>query len=164
MNFSRLDSAIALAKRESAALAAIDPWLQSSVAGYLVVDIISEFEQRLEAMFALRAKKFGDVPTANYVANLIHRTFRSPDIGKINGALKRHDAALLNAFEAKLAGTQWETAMTNLMSNRHYYVHKTGSATMTISEVGQAYQDAAKLFDALADVLGLTAADCVQFT
>ena len=164
MRFSRLDTAIALAKKETAALAAIDSRLQSFVVGYLVVDVVSEFEQRLEAMFVLRAKKLGDIPNANFVAKTLDRKFRSPDVGKINEALKGHDAAFLVAFEAKLAGTRWKTAMDNLMANRHCYVHKSGTPTMTIGDVEQAYNDAVLLFDALAYALGLSAADCVDFT
>ena len=86
MQFSTLDTAIKLAKRESANLAAIDPRLQSFVAGYLVVEIISEFEQRIEAMFALRARKLGDAPNAKIydlnhaqlqAAIEIHRPYQS---------------------------------------------------------------------------------------
>ena len=164
MRFSRLDTAIALAKKEAAALTALDARLQSFVVGYLIVDIISEFELRLEAMFALRAKKLGDVPNANFVGKMLDRKFRSPDVGKINEALRNHDAAFLNAFDTKLAGTRWKTGMDNLMTNRHCYVHKSGTPTMTLQDVEQAYNDAVLLFDALAHALGLTAADCAHFT
>ncbi len=164
MLFLRLDTAVALAKKQAAALAAIDPRLQSFVVGYLVVDIISEFEQRLEAMFALRAKKVGDVPNANFVSKMLERKFRSPEVSKIYEALKNHDAAFLAVFQAKLAGSQWKTAMDNLMTNRHCYVHKAGTPTMTLQDVEQAYNDAVLLFDALADSLGLTTADCAHFT
>jgi hypothetical protein len=164
MRFVRLDTAIALAKGQAAALTAIDPRIQSFVVGYLVVDIVSEFEQRLEAMFVLRAKKLGDTPNANFVAKTLDRSFRSPDVGKINDALKKHDAAFLDAFDAKLAGTKWKIAMDNLMANRHCYVHKSGTPTMTINDVEQAYNDAVLLFDALAHALGLTPTDCAQFS
>ena len=164
MLFSRLDTAIALAKKESAALAAIDARLQSFVAGYLIVDIISEFEKRLEAIFALRAKKLGDVPNANFVAKMLDRKFRSPDFGKINGMLKDHDAAFLTAFEARLATSKCNSAMANLMLNRHYYVHKDGSPTMSLQDIEHEYKEAVKLFDALAHALGLAAADCAHFS
>ena len=164
MQFSKLDTAISLAKKESAALAAIDARLQSFVVGYLIVDIISEFEQRLEEMFVLRAKKLGDVPNANFVAKMLDRKFRSPDVSKINEALKNHDAALLTAFEQRLSGTKWNSSMANLMLNRHYYVHKAGSPTMSLQDVEQAYNEAVKLFDALAHALGLSAGDCAHLT
>jgi hypothetical protein len=164
MLFSILDTAIALAKKESATLAAIDARLQSFVAGYLIVDIISEFEKRLEAIFALRVKKLGDVPNANFVASLLDRKFRSPEVRKINEALRNHDASWLIAFDEKLAGTQAKTAMESLVQNRHYYVHKSGTATMSLQDVVQAYGEAVKLFDALAHALGLAAADCAHFT
>lgn len=164
MRFSRLDTAIGLAKKEAAALTALDARLQSFVVGYLVVDIVSEFEMRLEAMFALRARKLGDTPNANFVAKMLNRKFRSPDVGKINLVLQNHDRAFLKAFEAKLAGTRWKTGMENLMTNRHCYVHKTGTPTMTLQDVEQAYNDAVVLFGALASALGLTAADCAHFT
>lgn len=165
MRFSRIDSAITLAKKEAAALAAIDPRLQSFVVGYLVVDIVSEFEVRLEAMFALRARKLGDVPNANFVAKMLDRKFRSPDVGKINGFLRDHDGAWLTTFASQLAATTWQNAMASLMLNRHYFVHKSGSGpTMSLQDVDDAYNEAVKLFDALAVTLGLTAADCAHFT
>jgi len=162
MTFSRLDTAIALASKEAPTLVGIDARLQSFVAGYLIVDIISEFEQRLEAIFALRVKKLNDVPSSNFLCSLLDRKFRSPDMGKINTALRNHDASWLTAFDARLAGTQWKVAMDSLMQNRHYYVHKSGNATMSLPDVVQAYNEAVKLFDALAHVLGLSAADCAH--
>lgn len=164
MLFSSLDTAIALAKKESAALVTIDARLQSFVAGYLIVDIVSEFEKRLEAIFALRVKKLGDVPIANFLASLLDRKFRSPDVTKINDALRKHDPSWLIAFEGKLAGTRWKTAMDSLIQNRHYYVHKSGTATMSLDDVVQAYSEAVKLFDALTHALGLSAADCEHLT
>ena len=164
MQFARLDTAIALAKKESAALASIDPRLQSFVVGYLIVDIVSEFEQRLEAMFALRARKLGDTPNANFVATMLDRKFRSPDVGKIKDMLKNHDVSWLTAFLTALAGSRWDSSMANLMLNRHYYVHKSGSPTMNLPDVEQAYNEAVKLFDALAHALGLSTSDCAHFT
>jgi hypothetical protein len=164
MRFARLESAIALAKKEAPAIAAIDARLQSFIVGYLVVDIISEFEQRLEAMFVLRAKKLGDAPNTNFVANTLDRTFRSPDVRKIKDALRKHDAAFLTAFDARLAGTRWDIAIGSLMTNRHCYVHKNGVPNMTVGDVEQAYNDAVLLFDALSHALGLTAADCAHLS
>lgn len=164
MQFSVLDSAIDLAKKKAVDIDAIDSRLQSFVVGFLIVEIISTFEQRLEAMFVLRAKKLKDVPNANFVAKMLDRKFRSPDVHKINSMLRDHDPALLATFSAALAGTKWESSMNNLMLNRHFYVHKAGSATMTLREVEQAYTEAVKLFDAIARALGLTAADCAHFT
>lgn len=163
MQFSRLDTAIALAKKEATALTALDSRLQSFIVGYLVVDIVSEFELRLEAMFAKRAEKLGDVPNANFVGKMLDRKFRSPDVGKINDALRSHDVAFLTAFNTKLKGTRWETGMNNLMTNRHCYVHKSGIPKMTLQDVEQAYNDAVVLFDALAHALGLTSDDCADF-
>src|SRR5437868_9274332 len=160
MRFIRLDTSIALAKKESARISALDPMLEAFIVGYLVVDIISEFEQRLEAMFALRAKKLGDAPNANFVGKMLDRKFRSPDVGKINEMLRNHDLAFLTTFDARLAGTRWKTAMDNLMTNRHCYVHKEGIPTMTLLEVEQAYNDAVLLFDALAHAIGLKPAEC----
>jgi len=165
MRFSRLDTAIALAKKEAAALAAIDPRLQSFVVGYLVVDIVSEFEVRLETMFSLRAKKLGDIPNANFIAKILDRKFRSPDVGKINQFLRDHDDAWLRAFENLLTATKWQSAMANLMLNRHYFVHKSGNGpTMSLQDVENAYNEAVQLFTALATTLGLSAADCAQLT
>lgn len=164
MLFSRLETAITLAKRESAALAGIDARLQSFVAGYLIVEIISEFEKRLEAIFALRVKKLGDVQNLNFVTGLLEGKFRSPDVGKINSALRNHDASWVAEFDKELASTQWKTAMDNLMRNRQYYVHKSGNPTMSLQDVVQAYGEAVKLFDALAHVLELSATDCAHLT
>lgn len=164
MRFLRLDAALALAKHQAAALTALDARLQSFVVGYLIVDIISEFEVRLEALFALRATKLGDAPNANFVSKMLDRKFRSPDVGKIKDQLKNHDPSFLKSFDTRLAGTRWKTGMDNLMTNRHCYVHKSGTPTMTLMDVEQAYNDAVLLFDALAHALGLSAADCAHFT
>jgi hypothetical protein len=165
MRFARIDTAIALAKKHSAAVMGIDARLHAFIVGHLVVEVVSEFEQRLEAMFVLRARKLGDPPNTNFVSKMLDRRFRSPDVGKINAMLKDHDAAFLTGFANQLAKTKWDSAMSNLMINRHYYVHKEGAApTMSLHDVAEAYDEAVKLFDAMAHALGLTAADCAHFT
>lgn len=165
MVFSRIDNAIALVKKSATSAPAIDPQLQSFLVGYLVVDIISEFEQRLEAMFCMRATKLGDKPNANFVANMLDRKFRSPSVGKINEMLRDHDDSILLAFSSRLAGIKWDSSMANLMLGRHYYVHKEGgSPAMTLMDVERAYNEAVKLFDAIAYALGLTTKDCAAFT
>lgn len=162
MVFSRIDNSIALVKKHALS---VDPQLESFLVGYLIVDIISEFEQRLEAMFTLRAKKLGDKPNANFVAKMLDRKFRSPDVSKINSILRDHDQALLTLFASRLSGTKWESSMGNLMVGRHYYVHKSGaSPMMTLADVESSYREAVKLFDAVSHALGLTAADCAAFT
>lgn len=164
MKFARIETAIALAKKETLAIAAIDPQLNSFVVGYLIVDVISEFEQRLEAMFVLRARKLNDGPNTNFVTSSMARRLQSPAATKIHEMLKAHHIDFYNTFATQLAPSKYMVSLSNLLTARQYFAHKQGSPPpMTLQDVEKDYLEAVKMFDALAVALGLTPADCAHF-
>jgi hypothetical protein len=164
VKFSRIERAMLLAQRHVVMLTSADPQLQAFVVGYLVLEIVSEFEQRIEQMFLLRAKKAGDVPVANFAEKMLGMKFRTPNLGKIKEVLRAFDPAMDTSFDAALAGTQCKIALDNLIKNRHYYVHKSGSATMGLTDVQGNYTEAVKLFEALGRALGLSPSEMASFT
>jgi hypothetical protein len=164
MNFARIDTAINLADKQMGELTKIDPQLQAFVVGYLVLEIVSEFETRIEQMFVIRAKKTKDTPVSNFVGKMLDTRFRRPAVGKIKEFLGHFDTAMRICLETEMKGTQIESSMDSLLTNRDYYVHKEGNATLGFQGVKDAYVDAVKLFDCLAKALGLSATDLAHLT
>jgi len=164
MNFARIDAALNLADKQMGELTKIDPQLQAFVVGYLVLEIVSEFEMRIEQMFVIRAKKTKDIPVSNFVGKMLDTKFRRPAIGKIKEFLGHFDAGMRKCLETAMTGTRIESSMANLLTNRDYYVHKGGNPTLGFQGVKEAYKDAVQLFDCLAKALGLSQADLAHFT
>ena len=91
------------------------PELESRLVAGLVLLIVSEYEEMIEATFVRRAEQCRDVALVNYVRAMVARRFRSPDIGKITETLgyfggdykKRFSEAVLN----KTAQAAWYNIM-----------------------------------------------------
>jgi hypothetical protein len=164
MKFARIETAIDLADRQMGELTKIDPQLQAFVVGYLVLEVVSEFETRIEQMFVIRARKTKDEPVSNFVGKMLDTKFRSPRIGKVTEFLGFFDPAMKTSLSTAINGTRIASSMNNLITNRDYYVHKKGDPTLGFEGLKDAYRDAVQLFDYLATALGLSPADVAQFT
>ncbi len=129
--------------------------VEAGLVAYLVVLIVSEYESYLEAAFADRAAKCGDPHVSNYVRNELARTFRSPDLGKLNKTLGSFGQDYLTAFKAQVENTRQHASWDNIMRARHYYVHRQGASNITFRELKTSYGDTLLIIEELARILGI---------
>jgi hypothetical protein len=125
------------------------------VAG-LVVLIVSEYEDYLEAVFSRRADLCGDEYAANYIKKNISQKLRSPDLSKINSTLSQFDGAYKTSFLGNIENSPEHAAWDSLMKARHAVVHKKGNLNMTFGELCQKYPLTKTVILNLENVLGVT--------
>ena len=91
MFYQRIDNAIETCRQHVGGLDPTnlkDKELETYLVAGLVVLIVSEYEDYLEAVFSKRADLCGDAHAANYIKKTLSQKFRSPDLSKINETLK----------------------------------------------------------------------------
>lgn len=127
----------------------------------LLLMLISEYENVIEKMFCKRAQKANDPDLHSFVKTTISRSFRSPDLGKINEHLKRLGVAHRDRFQAEIEVNQPEVkaAWDSLMLNRHNVVHGVGTFTIGWQDFIDAYNKSQVMMTELANTLGLTQTD-----
>ena len=127
----------------------------------LVLLIVSEYENLLEAIFIERAKQSNDIQLTNYVKSQIEKKFRSPDLTKINATLGFFDSILKRDFMSSINNTPVNSAWDNIMKARHYIVHKQGSLNITFEELLESYPKTKTVFIEVLNQLGVQESDVV---
>jgi hypothetical protein len=157
MDFPRIDSALATCEAHLADLNDDDPRaieVESYLVGSLVLMIVSEYEEAIEALFSLRAAQCGDAHVIKYVQGQIAQKFRSPDLSKINETLGRFGSDYKAAFLATVDNTPLHAAWDKVLIARHAVVHKKGSLNLTLRELKEAYPQTLEVLKTLSRVLG----------
>jgi RiboL-PSP-HEPN len=155
MHFPRLDNAIAVSKKHLDATKAYGTEIESFLVAFLLVTIIAEFEERLEAIVAKRAERAADSHIQAFATHYAHVAVRSPKISDIAGVLGYFGADYKDAFQKKITNTAAHRAYDLLLTNRHTVAHRT-VPNMTFVELEAAYPESVKVIDAAAEALSLT--------
>ena len=158
MHFPLIESAIATCERHMNGLPEDDPHvieIENHLVSSLVVLLASELEQFIELCFCRRAAGSGDPEVASYVRNTMSRSFRSPDLGKINRTLGFFSSEYRERFWSEVENSASHAAWDNIMRARHAVVHKQGSMNLTLREFRDAYPKIQDVTGRLLDVLGL---------
>lgn len=163
MNFPRIDTAMKACKEHLVATGTLGTEIESYLVAFLLVAIVSEFEERFEAIAAKRVARVPDPHIQRFAAAAVARVVRSPKINELNGFLKMFGEDCRDAFKAKVSGTPMEAAYGNILENRMLIAHKFVT-NMTFSELESAYPDGVKVVSAVAEALGLTTAELADWT
>ena len=158
MHFPLIESAIATCGRHIDGLPEDDPdaiEIENRLVSSLVVLLTSELEQFIELCFCQRADVSGDPEVASYVRNTLSRSFRSPDLGKINRMLGFFSGDYRDRFRLEVENSPSHAAWDNIMKARHAVVHRQGSMNLTFREFRDAYPMIQDIVDRLLEVLGL---------
>ena len=140
--YQRIDNAVELCRQHIQRLdpASIeDKEVETYLVAGLVVLIVSEYEEYLEAVFFKRADGCGDPRAANYIKKTLSQKFRSPDLSKINETLGRFDGIYKERFMSNVENSPEHAAWDSLMRARHAVVHKKGSLNLTFRELCENY-------------------------
>jgi hypothetical protein len=157
-SFPRIDSALASCEQHLASLDSANPItieIESGLVSYLVLVIVSEYEQFIETVFVQRANMVGDMHLSNYVRKQLSRKFRSPDLGKINETLGAFGQDYRDAFWSKIENTKPHASWDNIMKARHAVVHKEGTLNLTFRELKESYSETRTIITELIKTLGL---------
>ena len=158
MHFPLIESAIATCGRHIDGLPEDDPdaiEIENRLVSSLVVLLASELEQFIELCFCRRADVSGDPEVTSYVRNTMSRSFRSPDLGKINQTLAFFSRDYRDRFRREVENSPSHAAWDNIMKARHAVVHRQGSMNLTFREFRDAYPMIQDIVDRLLEVLGL---------
>jgi len=157
--YNRIDNAINVCGNH---IANLDPTnlkdkeLETYLVAGLIVFIISEYEDYIEAIFSKRADRCGDLHAANYIKKTLSQKFRSPDLSKINETLNRFDGSYKTSFLGNIENSPEHAAWDSLMKARHAVVHKKGSLNLTFNELCQKYPLTKTVISNIEMVLGVS--------
>lgn len=159
MHYQRIENALQICSDHLSGLDSMDlknKELETYIVSGLVVLIVSEYEEYLEGIFGIRAKKCGDLHVENFIRQALSRNFRSPDLGKINEQLKRFDNSCKVAFMRQVENSQHHAAWDSIMKARHAIVHKQGDLKLTFGELLKNYALTKVVINEVEAALGLT--------
>lgn len=158
MFYSRIDNALEICARHVAQLDPIDikdKELETHIVAGLIVLIVSEYEEHLEAVFSRRAELCGDAHAANYIKKMLSQKFRSPDLSKINDTLACFDNEYKRAFLQNIENSEQHAAWDSLLKARHAVVHKKGQQNLTFRELMEKYPLTKEIIHSVETVLGV---------
>ena len=133
-----------------------DKELMTYLVAGLVILIVSEYEEHLEAVFVKRAERCGDVHAVNYIRKTLSQKFRSPDLGKINTILSNFDRSYKASFLGAVENSPEHAAWDSLLKARHAVVHKKGTLNLTFSELKANYNLTKQVISSVETTLGIT--------
>jgi len=158
MKFPHIEDALSVSRRHLAKFDEALPdtlRIESLLVASIVLLIVSHYEGHLTRQFVERAERSGDSRLTNFVKHQTARSFRSPDIGKINDVLNQFDVDYKMHFMGRIANTQAHASWDNIMRARHAVVHGTRPTNMTLRELEVAYHSTLEVLVALRTGLGL---------
>jgi hypothetical protein len=158
MNFSRIESAFQTCEKHLSTLDSGDPVtieIEAGLVSYLILLIVSEYEQFIEATFVHRANKAGDPHLSNFVRKQLARKFRNPDLGKINETLGDFGQDYRDQFWSKIENTERHASWDNIIKARHAIVHREGSLNLTFRELKDSYEKSTTVIDELLNTIGI---------
>ena len=129
--------------------------IEAYLVAYVVVLIVSEYEELLLSLFSARADMCGDAHVASYLKSRIQRAFTSPKLSKIKDSLRQCGSDYHDTFWSVVENTEHEDAWGNLINARHTVVHKSGNQQLTWRELKKNYAESKEIFRALIFTLGL---------
>lgn len=132
-----------------------DKELETYLVAGLVVLIVSEYEEHLEAVFVKRAEMSGDVHVTNYIKKMLSQKFRSPDLSKINETLNRFDSSYKQSFLGAVENSPEHAAWDSLLKARHAVVHKKGNLNLTFRELKEKYPLTKQIISSVEATLGV---------
>lgn len=158
MYSQRIESAFLVCEKHLSTLDAADMLskeIETYIVAGLVVLIVSEYEEHLEALFSRRAEMCGDSHASNFIKTMLNQKFRSPDLGKINDTLKLFDVSCKDAFIKEVENSQNHAAWDSIMKARHAVVHKKGLLNLTFRELKEKYSLTLHILHNVENVLGV---------
>jgi hypothetical protein len=158
MTLRRIDNALAVCKTHLDGTDTRGTEIESYLVAYLLTLVASEYEQRVEALFSLRAMKCGDPHVHSFVTSACGRIIRSPRCSEIAGALGMFDAKCKTDFQAKVNNQACQTSYDKIITNRQLVAHLTGS-NMTFAELERDAAESIMVLEAVVDALGLLPGD-----
>jgi hypothetical protein len=120
---------------------------QQYLGGHAAVAISGIYEECVELMFTIRARKTGDKGIENFVSDVMHNGFRNPDSGKIIDFVKRLDPALIPALRKKISLAE-TSALDSIVTGKNAIAHGKPS-TLTFADVVAFHRRATPIFDHL---------------
>lgn len=159
MLFERIENAIALCEEH---IKQLDPTdikdkeLETYIVSGLVVLVVSEYEEYLEGLFAIRADMCGDNQVSNYIKKTLSQHFRSPDLSKITETLNKFNAQYKTDFKNIINDTPQHAAWDSILRARHAIVHKKGNLNLTFRELKINYPLTKEVISQVKTVLGIT--------
>jgi hypothetical protein len=159
MKFARLDNAMAVCKAHLDATGTRGTEIEHYLVGYLVVIICAEFDARFKKIVETRAGRTGDAHLKNFVVHACGKIVRGNKVSELTSHLGGFGGTCKTDFHAAIAGTTSQGSYDNIMTNRHTVAHHTTSHSMTFNELERAYADSHALLTAVANALGLSAAE-----
>ena len=131
------------------------PEIEAYFVAYIVVLIVSEYEDLLLNLFSERVDQCRDTHVAGYLKQQIRRNFLNPGLKKLKENLMQCGADYHDSFWGRIENTQYETAWANLMNARHSIVHKSGNLQLTWRDLKKNYSESKEVIRALISTLGL---------
>lgn len=127
--------------------------LKDFFARTIIMVIVSEYEAYIESAFVRRVELCGDGEVINLGKRSYARTFRSPDLSKINTELSVLNDGLKEQFINTVNTDGINVAWDNIMKARHAIVHKQGSLQLSFEDVKQEFIKTKKVIEVLENVL-----------
>jgi hypothetical protein len=148
MRLARIDQAIAACQGHLQNSGATGTEIEAYLTRYLLVMICATFEEEIASLIIKRAASSGDVGVESFVQSAVG-LIRGLKTSDLTDFLKRFGVDYKNRFRQELDKNQRaETFFNNLVTNRHFTAHSTGS-NVSFSDLVSFYSEGHVVLDAI---------------
>lgn len=156
MDFKRIEDAINGCKMHLDSSGVRGTEIESYLSAYLIVLIVAEYEVLLEKIIVKRMTRINDPHVVSFSRKAIDMLLRSPRFTEVTGMLGHFGGQYQQAFRDSTKSIPDAVAYYgNILVNRHAFCHE-AKVNMTFTELETWFSESKKIFQALADSVGLT--------
>lgn len=130
--------------------------IEAVLVRHLLVVICAEYEETIEELACKKALVSGHQEFHNFVKSSLRNTFRSLKQGEIAGLLARFDGSLKSQFQALLQGTDAESSLNTIVTNRDKVSHTRETILMTLNDVRRDFIRSKRIIEEFANVMGVS--------
>ena len=157
MRLTRVDHAIDVCRSHLEDSRSSGTEIEAFLTRYLLILICSAFEEKIEDLVHLRARKSDDGGLVAFVDSTVGQVFRSVKTSEIGGLLNRFGTEYKDRFRQELNDNQRaETYFNSIVSNRHDTAHSVDSNTpVSFGDLILFYEEGHVVLDAIKVALRL---------
>lgn len=152
MKIPSIDNAILVCENHLKDTGTAQTEIESYLTRYLLIFICATFEEEIEKLLLKRSEKINDDHIKSFFQHCIDKTFRSIKSNEIAGILGKFGNDYKESFQKKSNGTIEETFFNNIVINRHYTAHTSGT-TITFNDLKNYYEKGHIILDYLNEAL-----------